>query len=76
MDIFALSVVLFQLLAKLDPFGEADDKFYKYLTQMPDEYWAYMEKIKGSQESPFFSKEFRKLFEGMAAVDENQRWTL
>lgn len=52
---FSAGVILFQMLAANNPFGEASyntDKHYKTMIKNPEKYWKYQEKQCGRQFSP------------------------
>lgn len=75
-DTFSLGVMLFVMLAGVQPFKRADkkDKWYKYVVQGRwDKFWAAHTNRKGAYQ---FSKDELDLLKGMLAYNPKERCTL
>ena len=76
-DVFASGVILFVMIARGQPFGQASprDKFYKTLAMgKKDNFWGTH--INNQEDGNIFDDDFRDLCERIWALDPNQRITL
>ena len=72
-DVFALGVVLFQMVAGTPPFMKAmdEDLFYRQIKEKSELFWKVHQKDIGK-----FDKDFKSLFTGMVAFDQKERLSL
>lgn len=74
-DVFALGVMFFTIVRGTFPFTVAlpVDKYFKAITANN---WALVWKTHEKQAKKTFSPEFKKLIEGMLAIDPNNRFSI
>ena len=73
-DIFAIGIVLFEMIKGIYPFGSATigDKYFSLLQSKNSYFW----KVHSKRETKgFFSEELKYLINGMLNVDIDQRFT-
>jgi serine/threonine protein kinase len=74
-DIFAAGVILFTMVAKLPPFGQAkrSDALYKLIAiNRTEMFWRQHTKEKAAD---FFSEDFKDLIVGMLQLEPEERYT-
>jgi len=72
-DIFALGVILFEMMSSHPPFNAATPKDQFYIALASKRFDAFWRKHSENKSPSFYSESFRDLFQRMMELDPNKR---